>query len=175
MVITALVYLRAGVILWHSKDIINSVHFKWYFFWSFWCCFCPQQHCGSNCNENLLQVISFKILKYYYYYYYSKYSLTTITAKIYTLIFLLIFLGGVYRMCMKNSVEKMNAVNFLPTIGTAKSWSQIGPDKERWKVGCQVEVALWIRIFWQRQVLHQVIISAKYAHLQTGLTVTIIF
>lgn len=73
---------------------------------------------------------------------------------------------------MKNSVEKMNAVNFLPTIGTAKSWSQIGPDKERRKVGCQVEVALWIRIFWQRQVLHQVIISAKYAHLQTGLTVT---
>lgn len=50
---------------------------------------------------------------------------------------------------------------FLPTVGTAQSWSQVWPDEEGWQVGCQVEVSLWVRILRQRQVLHQVIVSGK--------------
>jgi len=47
------------------------------------------------------------------------------------------------------------------TIGAAQSGPQIGTHKERWQVGGQVEVSFWIRVLWQRQVLHQVIVPAE--------------
>lgn len=69
----------------------------------------------------------------------------------------------------------MESAHFLPTVGTAQSRSQVWPDKERWKVGGQVEVALWIRVLWQRQILHQVIISAKHTSHLDGLSITFVF
>lgn len=56
----------------------------------------------------------------------------------------------------------MNVTNNFPlTVGTAESWPQIWPDEERWQVGGEIEVALWIGVLWQWQVLHQVIVPAK--------------
>lgn len=65
-------------------------------------------------------------------------------------------------------------MNVLPTVSTAQSGPQIWPDKERWQVGGQVEVSLWIRILRQWQVLHQVIISAK-TQLLDELSITFVF